>query len=97
MGEAVDGADAVQQAEALRPDLVLMDINMPNMDGVEATRQIKQRFPETAIVALSFHEDEALAKAMRDAGAAAYVTKHAPAEELIAAIRHAGSSATGAE
>ena len=93
MGEAVDGADAVQQAEALRPDLVLM----PNMDGVEATRQIKQRFPETAIVALSFHEDEALAKAMRDAGAAAYVTKHAPAEELIAAIRHAGSSATGAE
>jgi len=87
IGEAADGEQAVQQAEALRPDVIVMDVNMPTMDGVEATRRIKSRQPGIVIVGLSLFEDEAVARAMVEAGADTYVSKHAPAEDVVEAIR----------
>jgi PAS domain S-box-containing protein len=89
IGEAVDGIDGVEQAEKLRPDVILMDINMPNMDGIEATRQILARMPDMKIVGLSIHEDETIAQSMRNAGAVGYITKGASSEEICAAIRKA--------
>jgi DNA-binding NarL/FixJ family response regulator len=66
-----------------------MDINMPNMDGIEATRQILARMPDMKIVGLSIHEDETIAQSMRNAGAVGYITKGASSEEICAAIRKA--------
>jgi signal transduction histidine kinase len=89
VGEAADGAQAVQQAEALQPDAVIMDVDMPTMDGVEATRRIKQRQPEMIVVGLSLHEEKGVSRAMAEAGADACVSKNDPAENLIDAIRQA--------
>jgi len=89
VGEAGDGQEAVQQAEALRADAVVMDVDMPYVDGLEATRQIKQRLPDTAVVGLSLHEEEHIAQAMAKAGADACISKHAPAKDLVQAVRRA--------
>jgi CheY-like chemotaxis protein len=89
VGEAADGEQAVRQAEALHPDAILMDVNMPRMGGVEATRRIRQRHPATVIVGLSILEDEAVARAMLAAGAHAYVSKHAPAKDVVQTVRQA--------
>jgi len=89
IGEAADGEEAIRQAEALRPDAIIMDVNMPNVGGVEATRRITERQPEIVIVGLSLHEDQSIARAMTEAGADAFVSKHAPAKDLIEAIRQA--------
>jgi PAS domain S-box-containing protein len=87
VGEAADGEQAVEQAEALQPDVILMDVDMPRVDGIEATRRIKQRQPEIVIVGLSLHEDERVALAMAEAGADGYLSKHAAVRDLVEAVR----------
>ena len=87
VGQAGDGREAVALAERLRPDVVVMDLNMPVVDGVEATRQITACCPEVKVIGLSFHEAAYVAHALLKAGGAAYVVKNAPAGELVAAIR----------
>lgn len=87
VGEAENASDALNQISLLEPQVVLMDIGLPDMSGIEATRQIKQLAPDTAIVALTIHEDEEYFFKMLDAGASGYVPKRAAPEELLKAIR----------
>jgi CheY-like chemotaxis protein len=89
VGEAGDGQEAVEMALRLKPDVVLMDVTMPRMDGIEATRRISATLKEVRVIGLSMHEGEEMATAMRDAGAVAYMTKGGNPDALIAAIRHA--------
>jgi two-component system, NarL family, response regulator LiaR len=89
VGEAADGREAVAAAHQLEPDVVLMDLVMPVLDGVEAMRTIREARPETRVVVLtSFTEDEKLLAAVR-AGAAGYLLKTAPPQEVVRAIRAA--------
>jgi PAS domain S-box-containing protein len=87
VGEATNGREAVNLADRLRPDVVIMDVSMPVMSGVEATRQIKSELPQTRIIALSMWEQSEVREKMYRAGAESYVLKTAPSEELLAAIR----------
>ncbi|MEX1016091.1 MAG: chemotaxis protein CheB [Phycisphaeraceae bacterium] len=87
IAEAVSGEEAIQMTSAHRPDLVLMDVSMPGMGGVEATRQITRAFPAVVVVGLSMYDSADRANAMAEAGASAYVQKSAPAEALLLAIR----------
>ena len=87
VGEAADGEQAVQQTDILSPDAVIMDVDMPNVDGIEATRRIKRRQPDTLVIGLSLHHEESITRALREAGADGFVSKHAPAQEVIEAIR----------
>ena len=89
-GEAGTGQEALELVEQLQPDLVLMDIGLPDQSGIEVTTQIKQRWPHIAIVALTIHEDEEYFFKMLEAGASGYVPKRAAPEELLTAIRAAG-------
>jgi PAS domain S-box-containing protein len=86
VGEASNGREAVELAHQLKPDLIVMDISMPEMDGIEATRRIKAQLPNVRVIGLSMHEDEQLAQAMRQAGAEAFVSKTASSAELLKAI-----------
>lgn len=86
VGEADNGEEAVECVKRLHPDVVVMDVSMPVMDGVEATRVIAKRWPEVRVIGLSMYDDAAVAQRMRDAGATDYVTKSAPPGRLIAAI-----------
>jgi len=94
VGEAGDGRDAVKKAEALTPDVVVMDISMPILNGIEATRQIAKALPKTKILILTVHEDDRIALEILEAGATGYLLKDAAGEELIAAIKavHRGDS-----
>lgn len=87
VGEAESGIEAIQQAISLRPTVVLMDIQMPEMNGIEATKEIKKNAPDTAILALTMHEDEQYFFEMLHAGASGYVPKRAAPDELLTAIR----------
>ena len=86
-GEADDGRQAVSLAQELKPDVVVMDIGMPTLNGIEASLQIKQALPNTAIVMLSMHSDEGyILRALR-AGAAGYILKDSAEADLVSAVR----------
>lgn len=87
IGTASNGADAVDLVDALRPDIAVLDIAMPQTNGLVAAREIRQRAPNTKIIFLSMHEGEEYLKEALRAGAAGYVLKRAAATELVAAIR----------
>lgn len=87
VAEAQSGAEAVRLVTQHRPDVVLMDVQMPDMNGIEATRQIKERWPETQVLALTMYEDDQYFFEMLQAGASGYVPKRAAPDELVTAIR----------
>jgi len=87
VGEAANGREAVDLAGRLEPDVVIMDVSMPLIDGDEATRQIKTHLPKTRVVALSMYDEPETIERMHQAGAESYVLKTAPSEDLLAAIR----------
>lgn len=89
VGEAGTARDAIESVRLLKPNVVLMDIGLPDMSGIDATREIKRIFPEVAVVALTIHEDEEYFFKMLEAGAGGYVPKRAAPGELITAIRTA--------
>lgn len=91
IGEAGSASEAVNATHNLKPDVILMDIGLPDMSGIEATRKIKGLWPNIAIVALTIHEDEEYFFKMLEAGASGYVPKRAAPEELLTAIRVAAS------
>src|SRR5881227_2740586 len=94
VGEAGDGEEAVRQAEALKPDVVLMDLVMPRLDGVGAMRELRRRLPASRVIVLtSFADDERLLPAIK-AGAAGYLLKNVAPQELARAVRaaHAGEA-----
>jgi len=94
VGEARDGDEAIRLAEELQPEVILMDVTMPEVDGVEATRQIRLQFPDIKIVMLTMHADqEVLASAIR-AGASGYLVKDCSTEEIASAVRMAASGET---
>jgi two-component system response regulator NreC len=91
IGEASSAREAIEAAMELRPDVILMDIGLPDLSGIDATREIKKRAPNAAIVALTIHEDEEYFFKMLEAGATGYVPKRAAPEELLTAIRAAAT------
>jgi DNA-binding NarL/FixJ family response regulator len=88
-GEAASAKEGHKLALKLKPDVILMDVRMPGIDGVEATRRIKSDLPSANIVGFSIMDDSALARKMLDAGAAGYVIKPSPVDDLLKAIRAA--------
>ena len=86
VGEASDGLEAVEMARTFSPEIVLIDIGMPEMNGVDATRRILQRNPETKVIALSMHADPQFVTAMLKSGAKGYVLKDAAYAEVLSAI-----------
>lgn len=89
VGEAADGAQVLARSAELQPDVILMDINMPGVNGIEATRRIVQQQPETRIVMVTMVEDDASLFAAMQAGACGYVVKGSNADEMLAVIRAA--------
>jgi len=87
VAEAEDGRAAIRLAQQRRPDVVVMDISMPGLNGIEATRLIKAQLPDTKVLILTRHTDETYVHAILEAGAAGYIVKKAAPVELIAAIR----------
>lgn len=87
VGQAADGLQVVQMALNLKPDIILMDVSMPYLSGVDVTRRLTREVPGIRVIGLSMHTQEDVAASMTAAGAAAYLTKTAPPETLIAAIR----------
>ncbi|MBE9216344.1 response regulator transcription factor [Plectonema cf. radiosum LEGE 06105] len=97
VGEAANGKEAVELVETLQPNVILMDIRMPLMDGVAATREIKQKFAQTKILVLTTFDDDEYIKAALQNGAMGYLLKDTPSEELAVAIRavHRGYTQLG--
>jgi len=87
IGQAANGREALQQVEALRPDVVLMDVRMPEMDGVAATRQLSARFPEIGVIILTTFEDDEIVFEGLKAGARGYLLKDISSEEMAEAVR----------
>ncbi|HEX9116354.1 MAG TPA: response regulator transcription factor, partial [Anaerolineae bacterium] len=87
LGEAADGQEALAVATELRPDIVLLDLSMPGMNGIEVTRQLKAALPATLVLILTVHEDESLLQEAIRVGASGYIIKRAVESELINAIR----------
>ena len=101
LGEAGSGREGVELACRLQPDVVLMDLRMPELDGIAATRQLSKLLPSTAVIVLSAYEDPALMSEAQRAGAYTYLVKGCPASQLVevigkAAADRAGSAPTGA-
>ena len=86
VGEAADGEQTIQLYQQLEPDLLLLDLSMPKMDGLDCLREIKSRWPEAKVIVLTMHEDENYIKQAMQAGAAAYVHKSAADTDLFKAI-----------
>lgn len=87
VGEADNGRSAWQQAQALQPDVVIMDVSMPELNGAQVTERLKQECPAMKVLALTIHEDQGYLRQLLKAGAAGYMLKRAAVEELILAIR----------
>jgi len=86
VGEAVDGNDAIEKAEQLHPDLVLMDLEMPNKDGFDATREIKHLLPDTRVVILSMHSSDVYRRAAREFRADDFIDKNSMKYALVAIL-----------
>jgi DNA-binding NarL/FixJ family response regulator len=97
--EANDGAEAIQMVQEQQPDIAVLDIRMPKVSGVEATRRIKEHFPKVRVLILTAYDDDPYVFALLQAGADGYVLKTASADELVRAVRtvHAGQSALSPE
>jgi DNA-binding NarL/FixJ family response regulator len=95
VGGAADGEEAVELARRLLPDVILMDMNMPKLNGIEATRVVHHELPDIAIIGLSMFEEAERSQVMRDAGAVEYVTKTGPADVLIQTMRSCMRRRTG--
>lgn len=87
VGEAGDGQEAVELAHVLRPDIVVMDVRMPVLSGVEATRRIREALPDVQVLVLTAHDDDQYIFSLLQAGASGYLLKTAPVSELVQAIR----------
>jgi DNA-binding NarL/FixJ family response regulator len=87
VGQAADGEEAIKLTDEKSPDVVVMDIEMPNLDGLEATKQIKNTHPETSVLVLTVHDDEEYIAAILEAGAEGYLLKTTYGKELVQAIR----------
>ena len=86
VGEALGGYEAIEMVEKIKPDVLILDLSMPDLDGISVTRQLKPQFPDLKILILTLHEDEALLKEALKAGASGYILKRAAEAELISAI-----------
>ena len=89
VGEAQDGAEGIELAEALRPHIVLMDVSMPVLDGITATRRLRSRVPDARVIVLTMHAEQDLVEKARSAGAAGYLLKDASGDEVVAAVKRA--------
>src|SRR5437016_9399559 len=89
VGEADNGRQAVQMAKRLRPDVIVMDIGMPSLNGLEATRQISRQIPKSKVVVLSSYSDDEYVQQLTAAGATGYLIKQTAAQDLVMAIREA--------
>jgi len=87
VGEAASGEEVLQLTGELRPDIVLLDISLPDIDGIEATRRLKQSYPQTRVLILTVYDEESLLREAMRAGAAGYIIKRAAEEELTTAIQ----------
>ena len=87
VGEAADGLEAVEKARALKPDIIILDLTMPRLSGLDALREIRRDCPDTKILVLTMHDDPAYGRTVLGAGAMGYVTKKAADRELLLAIR----------
>jgi DNA-binding NarL/FixJ family response regulator len=87
-GEAVDGMDAVEQCKSLKPDIVVLDVSMPRLNGLEAARLIRKEKPEPQIVIITQHDSPQIRSAALEAGAHAFVTKSAVGSDLVSALRN---------
>lgn len=94
VGEASDGLEAVKLAEELRPDVIVMDCALPQMNGIEASRRILAKLPDTAIVMLSMHSEDTLVKQALEAGARGYILKNAMDLDLVSAIKKVAGGQT---
>lgn len=93
-GEARDGREAVKMTMKNHPQVVLMDINMPNMNGIEATRVIKSELPQVGVIALTIHDAQEYVEEMIDAGVSGYLLKDVEPETLVAAVKEVASGAS---
>ena len=94
VGEAADAVGALSAASVLRPDVLVMDYEMPGMNGVEAARKLREMGSASRVVMLSIHDNPSVKRQATEAGIDAFVAKHQPSEALLAAIRKAAGQAT---
>jgi len=88
VAEAVNGREAVEKANELKPDVAILDISMPDLDGLQATRQIRETAPRTSVVVLTMHESDQMVRRILDAGALGYVLKSDLAKHLVKAVKN---------
>jgi DNA-binding NarL/FixJ family response regulator len=94
VGEASDGAEALKRAEELRPDVIVMDCALPQVNGIDATRQILKKLPDAAILMLSMHSEDTLVRQAMEAGARGYILKNAMDLDLVSAIKKVAEGQT---